>query len=118
MELTTADRATLREHIESRIEEIRTSLLRETGGSSAVTPDNAIGRLTRLDAMQAGKMTEELRRQRQAELTRLEAALRRVDEEEFGVCAQCEEPIAMTRLLARPDARMCVGCAERAEQRE
>jgi len=117
--LTQDDRAIVRARVVERIDEIRVSLQRDTGSTSAVTPDSAIGRLTRQDAMQAGHMTEAMRRQRQAELSRLEVALRRIDQDddEYGECGQCESPIAMARLMARPDARLCVACAELAERK-
>jgi DnaK suppressor protein len=115
--LTADQRETIRAHVAARIEEIRASLDRDTGDTSAVAPDNAIGRLTRLDAMQAGHVAEALRRQRLAELARLEQTLPRIDDEAFGVCGGCDAPVGVARLLARPDARLCVTCADRVERR-
>jgi DnaK suppressor protein len=39
-------------------------------------------------------------------------ALRRVENETYGVCAECEEPISPKRLDAVPWARYCVTCQE------
>ena len=47
---------------------------------------------------------------------RLRSALSRLDEGEYGTCAECGEPIAPKRLLALPDARTCVACQERLER--
>jgi DnaK suppressor protein len=44
----------------------------------------------------------------------LEAALRRLDTDGFGVCQGCDEPIAAKRLEAVPWARFCVACQETA----
>jgi DnaK suppressor protein len=49
-------------------------------------------------------------------LKEIEAALRRLDEGEFGVCTACEDKIAPKRLQAVPWARYCIDCQELAEQ--
>lgn len=49
-------------------------------------------------------------------LKEIEAALRRIDEGDFGVCSACEEKIAAKRLQAVPWARYCIDCQELAEQ--
>lgn len=85
--------------------------------SSAVAPDNAIGRLTRIDAMQAGYMSEALRREQVQELAAVDRALRTVDSEQYGLCRRCEEPLPLARLLAKPDALLCVTCASARERR-
>ena len=50
-------------------------------------------------------------RQSQAHLAEVDAALARVEDGTYGVCARCGRPIAEARLEARPTARTCVGCA-------
>lgn len=51
-------------------------------------------------------------RNRAAKLARIEAALRRIDEtpEDFGLCQECDEPIAQRRLAAMPYVELCVNC--------
>ena len=51
----------------------------------------------------------------QAELSRIDAALARLDDGSYGQCANCGEQIAPARLQAMPDAVLCVTCAEAAE---
>jgi DnaK suppressor protein len=51
----------------------------------------------------------------QTELSRIEAALRRMDEGRYGVCDECGEPIGAQVLLANPASPLCSGCA--AEER-
>ena len=63
-----------------------------------------------MDAMQQQSMDlarEERRRQR---LAILAAALRRMDEEEYGYCLSCGDDIAAARLAADPAATLCVDC--------
>ena len=82
----------------------------------AVTLDQqSVGRLSRMDAMQQQAMAQATERQRKTDIVRLEAALRRVAEDEYGYCAECGEEIAPKRLDVDPAATHCVGCAGRRE---
>ena len=70
----------------------------------------SVGRLSRMDAMQQQSMDlarEERRRQR---LAILAAALRRMDEDEYGYCLSCGDDVAAARLAADPAATLCVDC--------
>jgi DnaK suppressor protein len=49
--------------------------------------------------------------------TRLAEALDRVRTGRYGVCEDCDEPIAPARLRAIPEARTCVRCQDRRERR-
>lgn len=72
----------------------------------------SIGRLSRMDAMQIQAMAAAQSRRRTAQLRRIEAALRRCDEGEFGFCTNCGEEIAARRLQLDPATPLCVDCAE------
>ena len=50
-------------------------------------------------------------RQAEAHMEEITAALERVTDGRYGICAVCGEPIDPARLEARPVARTCVGCA-------
>ena len=73
----------------------------------------AVGRVSRVDALQQQAMAQELERRRQRELVRLDAALKRVDDGSFGECAACGEPIGEKRLGLDPTLPTCVRCAGR-----
>jgi len=58
-------------------------------------------------------------RDRQRKLiAKIEAALRRLDEGEYGYCEETGEPISLSRLEARPIATMSIEAQERHERRE
>lgn len=58
-------------------------------------------------------------RDRQRKLiSKIEAALRRIDEGEYGYCEVTGEPISLARLEARPIATMTVEAQERHERNE
>lgn len=58
-------------------------------------------------------------RDRQRKLvSKIDAALRRIEEGEYGYCEVTEEPISLKRLDARPIATMSLEAQERHERRE
>ena len=73
-----------------------------------------IGRLSRMDAIQQQAMEEETGRRRGHEIARIEAALRRIAEDDYGYCTACDEPIAPKRLENDPATPLCIACASRA----
>ena len=74
-----------------------------------------LGRLSRVDAMQAQQMARASSRRRQAERGRIAAALKRIDDGEYGYCLSCGEMIPTPRLHIDPAAPQCVGCAAKSE---
>jgi DnaK suppressor protein len=86
------------------------------GSDDSREPDPAIGRLTRVDAVQAGYVSEALRTQMLAELARIGHALRSIDEGTYGVCRSCGDRRSDARLEAKPDANLCVECASKCER--
>ena len=51
--------------------------------------------------------------QAREQLSRVDAALRRVDDGSYGRCERCGKPIPPARLAARPTATTCIDCASR-----
>jgi DnaK suppressor protein len=79
--------------------------------TAPVSPDASIGRLTRQDAMQAQQLALELERRKRLRLAQVVAALRRIDDGNYGICTRCEEEISVARLAVKPEAHQCVRCA-------
>ena len=50
-------------------------------------------------------------------LYQIDDALKRLDDGSIGVCQQCNEPIAMSRLKAVPYASLCIECQRAKEQK-
>jgi len=70
------------------------------------------GRLSRMDAMQQQAMAVETGRRREVELKRIESALLRMDDGDYGYCVMCDEPIALKRLENDPAVPTCLDCAD------
>jgi RNA polymerase-binding transcription factor len=75
-----------------------------------------VGRVSRMDALQAQEMAKESNRRRLVALQRIDRALQRIDDGEYGYCAVCDEPIMEQRLEVDPGASLCIDCANKAEQ--
>jgi len=91
----------------------------ESGDESAAIVEldqTKVGRLSRMDAMQAQAMAKASAERREQMLRRIDAALIRVDNGEYGTCQECDEPINPKRLEFDPTVTLCIDCASSAEQ--
>lgn len=71
-----------------------------------------MGRLSRQDALMQQSMAEATERKREVELVRIKTALARIDTEDFGYCALCDEAISDARLNNDPAVSTCINCAK------
>ena len=78
-----------------------------------IPPDDAIGRLTRMEAINAKSISESSLRTARIKLTKLKRALSKLDDPDFGICTVCEEPIPIGRIMLMPETTLCVSCADR-----
>ncbi len=114
-ELTDAQRDQLAARLRALRAELGRRLRDEQGLADTVTLDpSAVGRVSRVDALQHQAMAKASLRRIAVSLERVGAATERLeaDPEAFGFCADCEEGIPWRRLLAAPDAVLCVACME------
>jgi len=108
-------RRQLREHMHAELERLAGEIDTLTAMTRPVAPDRAIGRLSRLEAMNEKSMNEASMRAAQQLQARIRNALGRLDDEDYGLCTGCDSVIPFERLKTMPGTRLCVGCAERAE---
>ena len=102
------------------LQEMKDGLLRaQETGDTAEQPveldQTRVGRLSRMDAMQAQAMSLETGRRRRTKLLQIDRALQRIDDGDFGNCVDCGESIAPARLAIDPTAETCIDCASRRE---
>lgn len=107
-----ASRSDLEARMREEIVSIQSQMVDLEERARTVDLDQPIGRLSRMDSLANQSISINARDKARARLTRLERALVRVAEDDFGCCADCGEPIALARLLALPEATLCVHCAE------
>ena len=108
--------ALMRRQIEEEIDKIKEDIAAFKELAKPVAPDASIGRLTRMEAINSKSINEAALNKAKYRLDRLENALQNIEDPDFGICMQCEEPIPFKRLLIMPDSDMCVKCAEEASR--
>jgi DnaK suppressor protein len=80
-------------------------------GQKTVTLDQqAVGRLSRMDALQNQAMAQATARRRGAERQRIIAALARIAAGDYGYCVTCGDEIAPARLATDPAIALCAAC--------
>ena len=77
-----------------------------------IEPENAIGRISRMDAINNKSVIEAALRKSKEKLEKLKTALTKVDDDDFGLCIRCHKPIQLGRILIMPQARSCVACSQ------
>lgn len=106
------DREAARARLTARRDELNKLSSVSAEDRDAVELDQqSVGRLSRMDAMQRQAMAQAQERARTVELARLEQAMRRLEDGEYGWCATCGDEIAAARLEVDPAAAVCIECA-------
>ena len=99
--------------LEAELATLRAESASTAADRAPVTLDQqSVGRLSRMDALQAQAMAQATEKRRHQRLAQIEAAFRRMAAGEYGYCATCGEAIAAKRLAADPAAHLCVGCSK------
>ena len=112
--MTPENREKLQFIIGKQLTRLREAIVELEAHAESLSPDNAIGRLSRMDAIEAQSVnTIKLERNREREQQLLQAEKRLHSKpDEFGLCDICGDEIAMTRLELLPETRHCVNCAK------
>ncbi len=103
---------TQRAWLETRREElVQRAQISKESRDPVELDQSRVGRLSRMDALQGQAMAQETERRRNLELQRIEAALARLDTDEYGYCLTCGEEISRKRIELDPAAAVCIDCA-------
>ncbi len=104
--------ATLRGQLVEKLRSLRETSAQTADDRKPVELDqSSVGRLSRMESMQMQQMAMAAERRRDIDIARTEAAIRRIDQGDYGFCAVCDEPIAEGRLKADPAVPTCLSCA-------
>ena len=104
------------DYFEAKLKQRHTVLLElSTQAKSSEKPveldQTSVGRLSRMDAMQQQSMALAEKSRREAELKRIEQALRLIEDDEYGYCVSCGEEMDPRRLELDPSIMVCLNCA-------
>ena len=105
-------KAKLKEIIKVKMKAIKEDIASYELLTKPISPDNAIGRLTRMDAINSKSINEAALKRAKDTLSNLERASDKINNLDFGLCRECEEPIPFARLTIVPETDLCVQCAE------
>ena len=100
---------------------LRSDLLavEQSGQEAAKTVEldqTAVGRVSRMDALQGQAMAKQSQQRRIIQLQRIEASLQRIEKGIFGLCLRCGEDIHVKRLEFDPTAPLCIECANQGKK--
>lgn len=97
--------------IEEEILKATTSVMRYRELTKPISPENAIGRVSRMDAINNKSINEVALRKAELKLNNLKVALSKINDVDFGKCRKCNQTIPIGRLLLMPQVITCVNCS-------
>jgi len=106
-----SDKQKLKTQIQEQISKTEKNIESYREMTQPIGPENSIGRLSRLDAINNKSVMESALRTAEDKLDKLHRALSRIDKDDFGLCVDCGKPIAGKRLLFMPESMKCMRCA-------
>ena len=104
-----------KEQIKSRIEEelilTQKSVEKLIEITKPIAPDCAIGRVSRMDAINNRSVNLVALKNAEVKLNNLKVALTKIEDADFGICIRCHNPIPIGRILLMPQVITCVNCS-------
>ena len=102
----------IRTKLADEIKETRTKVSKYLELSQPISPENAIGRISRMDAINNKSVLEAALREAQSKLIQLKKIIKKIESSDFGLCKICKKNIPFGRLMIRPESELCVNCAK------
>ena len=108
--LTPDQIAQLRGELERTLTRLERNAKTNGNGRPGEIDQSAVGRLSRIEALQNQGLTQNLQDRERLQLALVLEALLRLDEGTYGLCTSCHAPISFERLHVFPETRTCTGC--------
>ncbi|PRY98830.1 TraR/DksA family transcriptional regulator [Marinilabilia salmonicolor] len=99
--------------IESEIHKLTAKIEELKQFTGPISPDDAIGRISRMDAINNKTIFDASLRNAKTRLSQLEQILKLKNDGSFGICNKCHQSIPFERLKLRPEIRLCASCLKR-----
>ncbi|MBT8234695.1 MAG: TraR/DksA C4-type zinc finger protein [Bacteroidia bacterium] len=100
-----------RKELEKAVEKTISKIERYEAIAGPIAPDNAIGRVSRMDAINNKSVVDAALRKAKERLAGLKRHLDLLGRPEFGLCSKCKSEIPFERILLAPESSFCVTCA-------
>ena len=101
----------LRGLLNDRITDVELKIAEYEAATQPIAPENSIGRISRMDAIQNKSVAEAALWESRQLLKRLERAKLNFEKDTYGICVKCGVDIPVGRLELMPEAMRCVNCA-------
>ncbi|MDZ7626393.1 MAG: TraR/DksA C4-type zinc finger protein, partial [Ignavibacteriaceae bacterium] len=111
--MTEKERRELKQSIIEKIKELKEKIDLMEKENKPVAPDNAYGRLSRMEAIGSKAISDAALGDMKVTLQRLGYALTICDSPGYGTCTKCNQEIMFARLMAIPYATLCINCAQK-----
>jgi DnaK suppressor protein len=105
------DKEKIREVLHSEIDNTKRQVFRYEELAQPISPDNAIGRVSRMDAINNKSIIDAALRKAKERLAGLKSSLEKLEGTDFGICVKCKKNIPIERILLAPQSSFCVNCA-------
>ena len=105
------DKAEIKQKILQEIDKINIKIIDLEELTKPISPDCAIGRVSRMDAINNKSINENALRKAKNKFKSMKIALQNVNDDDFGICVKCNNQIPLGRILLVPHSRFCVNCA-------
>ena len=102
----------IKQRLEEEIKSTNLLVNRYRDLTKPIAPENAIGRVSRMDAINNKSVNQLALTNAELKLNNLKIALSKIDDDDFGICIKCKQPIPIGRILLRPHSISCVNCAK------
>ena len=98
--------------INTQISDLKIKIERLTEETKPISPENAIGRVSRMDAINNKSVSEASLKVAQLRLKQLLYIEPKIYDKNFGLCVRCNKEIPIQRLIILPESRKCVNCSD------
>ncbi len=98
--------------LQTEIESTQTKINKYTILCKPIAPENSIGRISRMDAINNKSVVEAALREATNKMQQLLQMQGKINDDDFGSCVKCKNTIPFGRLMIRPHSKFCVHCAQ------
>ena len=110
--MTEEDKSEILQKIKKEILDTRKKIKIYSELSKPISPENSIGRITRMDAINNKSVVEAALRMAKEKIHQLKSMQEKSTDVDFGICKKCKKTIPFGRLIIRPHSKFCVMCAK------
>jgi DnaK suppressor protein len=109
--MTTKELESITLIINEELKKTESSIISLKDLTKPIAPENAIGRVSRMDAINNKSVNEAALKKAEQKFKNLQIALSNINDTHFGICAKCKGNIPLGRIMLMPQSRFCVNCA-------